>query len=144
MEMGAAVVKNNFSLHAVFKIFEDVFHNFGFDFVLVVFVVHPNIKRIAEVGVRNFFLVEDNVFETVISTINSFGTAVERRFFILSLTVEAPRPPLLYSDFKMTIGVLLIITTLPTRSSCAVFILILKNERLMSAVAVNNGRTKIF
>src|SRR5690606_35519993 len=44
------------------------------------------------------------------------------RFLNLSLTTAALRPDLLYSAFWTTSGSLPTITTLPTRSSCAVFI----------------------
>ena len=113
---GAAFVEHHFGGHTVFEVLQGVFHHVGFDFVLVVFGVHPDIVRIGEVAVGHFLAIEDEVFELVVSA------APVSRFFNFIFITEALRPLLEYSAFNTTIGSLPIITTLPARSSCAIFI----------------------
>src|SRR3990167_9551520 len=62
----------------------------------------------------------------------SLGESV-RRFLNFILTTATLRPDLLYSAFCTTIGSLPIMITLPTRSSCASFMLVPAEKWLSGA-----------
>ena len=66
-EMALPLVENDFTSQSVFQILQCVDHVFGLDFVLVIVGVHEHVHWVGEVGVGHFLLVEDNLFELVVS-----------------------------------------------------------------------------